>query len=471
MISPTRYLDLFLFEAQEKRVLYGVTGGFKVSFIEEPFYIAAKIAQFSLHFFQWIFAPVILPFSSRRCSTYMKQEVNATIFSVVSVVRSFFHILAPWKVEEKSLEIDRDLAKRICEESSESMPEIFEKDSKVFEPPPEIAETDLEFSLLREVPKAFFDAISLVGKVFFKAAAVVLTYEISNCIPPSNICLGAFCVLKGSSFLVVSKLPEKVVAISRNFFLKEPQKDHPSCDYKLALYGTFFLGLGITLIHDAVMHFLYSDGSYQPSRPSSYERIAAKNHGEESLRFSPSDPRGKVLVLSAGGNNDWNGALNPKKGEIGQISQYYDIRYRTVNVHPNEVCRTLQETAEAGIDLESVVIRGHGSPEDMILGRAMVRPREDVNFLTTSFQEGCFDSLKEDTPINLVSCSTGEHKSSGFAYGLSREYPNLQFVAATEPASPYHTTFNQQNRQIEMTNRDGASITRVFKNGNLIAEP
>lgn len=305
---------------------------------------------------------------------------------------------------------------------------------------------------------------ALVTVLSFFAKGVYQSYIHSSA--NSKLAIGAISTIEGSVLIIMSGIPQKTSAFVKRKFFGTPQADPIESNYKIALTGICFLGAGLTMLYDG-----FTEAS-EASHLSPYELSISKQYGKEALEIDPLDPREKVLIFATDPKRDHNGVFSPHKSYplFDEVDHHYDMYYQTIVQHPNEVCESLQEISNMGVSVKSVIIQGHGNYLLMALGEGSLCSQKNANLFTsdctTFFKKGCFDSLQKGTPINLDSCSTGRSLSIGLGYGLSVENPDLKVIAPKENSySGSFTTFDSNNGELQATNLQGLSITRVFENG------
>lgn len=325
--------------------------------------------------------------------------------------------------------------------------------------------------------------------------------------PISKLAVGTIVFIKGTSLVIQSGFLQKTSSLLKRTFSKSEAKDPASCDYRTALLGICFIGGGIAVIYDG-----FSQMSSQNEEDNfdlcsfvedEYEQSACLVYSPEALEVKRSDPRPKVLVFSSNEAGDHNKALDPMRNVLatlkgrsvlGEMNERYDLAYQTIKSSPYEICVSVRNILNSGMEVDSITIMGHGSNSAINLSNHVLCTKENLHPICTHLPNDCFQGWdKKPLIINLFSCSTGVGGEDSFAFHFSRENPGIEVHAARgdfykASLSPnnsklnYHgdiviTNFETYHGELQATRSGEAEeyfdTTRTFrsdydKNGNLL---
>jgi hypothetical protein len=126
----------------------------------------------------------------------------------------------------------------------------------------------------------------------------------------------------------------------------------------------------------------------------------------------------------------------------------YQTQYKEVG-SSTDMQRVIQESVNAGPPpLEFLIIRGHGNPEGIRIGKDFVS--------NASFLEGV--SMPSDAKVLLDSCSTGagKHTVTNFANKVANALPGRTVFANTAVVSSLATTidFDQQQNKLQIRSQN-----------------
>lgn len=124
---------------------------------------------------------------------------------------------------------------------------------------------------------------------------------------------------------------------------------------------------------------------------------------QEFLRFRKDDLREKFLFLVA--EDDHNGASNPSNlaSVLSRLAIKYDLKYSVIS-RPDQVCEVLKESSKKVGKIANIAIQGHGNT----YGTHISGDNVWYNYFNSDrITSHCFDGLKSNGRILLLSCSTG----------------------------------------------------------------
>jgi hypothetical protein len=156
---------------------------------------------------------------------------------------------------------------------------------------------------------------------------------------------------------------------------------------------------------------------------------------QEFLRFRKDDHREKFLYLVA--EEDHNGASDPSNlaSVLSKLAIKYDLKYSVIS-NPDQVCNILKESSETVGKISNILIQGHGNKYGVhISGSNTWYNYFSFNKIT----HHCFDGLKSNGKILLMSCSTGAELNGDSFDNVAYKIANLArrlVVAPTIKVAP-----------------------------------
>ena len=183
-----------------------------------------------------------------------------------------------------------------------------------------------------------------------------------------------------------------------------------------------------------IQRFIYIDPREKiKDQLTEQEEIIREFYGEDYLYFKRNGPEEKFLILSA--ESDHNGALHPNRiiSVIRQLSQRFDVKFRTISV-VEDIPKEIQNATQFG-RITGLMLNAHGNSSSILLSY-------DLNGWLTNktISPDLFSGLDPRCVIALRSCRVASDLNVSIAYRVANASQRVTFAPDD---CPYAITLKQ----------------------------